>query len=272
MTAVPAIRLNDGKAIPQVGLGVMKMPADETAALCTGAIDLGYRAIDTAPGYGNEAGVGAAVRASDVPVMVTTKLWNAHHGHDAGRLAFENSLATLGVDTIDLYLIHWPAPQRDLYVETWKLLVELRDEGRVRSIGVSNFLPEHLERIIDATGVVPVTNQIELHPYFQQAELRAFHAQNGITTTCWAPLGRARLLDEPVLTEIARKVGRSPAQVVLRWHVQLGLIVIPKASSRARQAENLALFDFSLDADDMARLAALDRPDGRYGPHPNDLN
>jgi len=272
MTSIPFIQFNDDRSIPQVGLGVMKMPADETAALCTGAIEVGYRAIDTAPGYGNEAGVGAAVRASDVPVMVTTKLWNAHHGYDAGRRAFENSLVTLGLDRIDLYLIHWPAPERDLYVETWKLLVALRDEGRVGSIGVSNFLPVHLERIIDATGVAPVTNQVELHPYFQQVELRAFHAQNGITTTCWAPLGRGRLLDDPVLADIARKVGRSVAQVVLRWHVQLGLIIIPKASSRGRQAENLALFDFVLDEDDMARLAALDRADGRYGPHPNDLN
>ena len=267
---IPDIRLNDGRSMPQVGLGVMKMPEDETEALCRGAIELGYRAIDAAPGYKNEAGVGAAVRNSGETVFVTTKLWNANHGAELGRRAFEASLATLG--RIDLYLIHWPAPERDLYVETWKLLVALRDEGRVGSIGVSNFLPEHLERIIDATGVVPVTNQVELHPYFQQTELRAFHDQNGIATTCWAPLGRARLLDEPVLADIAAKVGRSPAQVVLRWHVQLGSIVIPKASSRARQAENLALFDFELDDDDMARMAALDRRDGRYGPHPNDLN
>lgn len=268
MTDQPSLTLNDGRTMPRIGLGVFQMPADETETLVASALRLGYRAIDTAAIYGNEAGVGAAVRATDETIFVTSKLWNSEQGHDAALRAFDASMAVLGLDWLDLYLIHWPVPARDLSVETWRAMIRLRDEGRVRSIGVSNFRIADLRRIIDETGVVPVTNQIELHPSFQQAELRAFHEANGIATTCWSPLGRGAALDDPDIGAIARRLGRSPAQIILRWHVQSGLIVIPKASSEARQAENLDILSFALDDEDMQRIATLDRRDGRIGPDP----
>ncbi len=226
--------------------------------------------MDTAAFYRNESGVGEAVRASSETVFVTTKLWNSEQGRDKARAAFDRSDRELGLDWIDLYLIHWPAPSQDLYVETWRTLVELRDEGRVKSIGVSNFTVAQLQRIIDETGVVPATNQIELHPGLQQNELVAFHQQHGIATTSWSPLGRGALLGEPLIVELAGKHRRTPAQVILRWHIERGLIVIPKASSRERLAENLALFDFALDRDDMTRIATLDR-NQRIGPDPNSM-
>jgi 2,5-diketo-D-gluconate reductase A len=268
MSQVPDIILNDGRPIPQIGLGVFQMPADETTRLVETAIDVGYRAVDTAAMYKNEDGVGAAVKAAGVPVFVTSKLWNGDHGYDAALAGFDATMARLGLDVLDLYLIHWPAPARDLYVETWKAFVRLREEGRVRSIGVSNFNAAHLERIIHDTGVVPATNQINLHPGFQQVELRAFHEENGIATTSWSPLGRGAALEEPVIGAIAKKHGKTAAQVVLRWHIDNGLIVIPKSSSRARQAENFAIFDFALDRDDITAIATLDRVDGRIGPDP----
>ncbi|UAK23918.1 aldo/keto reductase [Sphingomonas nostoxanthinifaciens] len=271
MTAVPDILLNDGARMPQIGFGVFQMPIDETERQVASAIGQGYRAVDTAKFYGNEEGVGAAVRESDDWIFVTTKLWNGDHGYDTALRAFDASMTRLGIDKLDLYLIHWPLPSLDKYVETWRALVRLQEEGRVGSIGVSNFTVEHLERIIDDSGVVPVTNQIELHPHFQQSRLRDFHAERGIATTSWSPLGRSAALGDEAIAALARKHGRTPAQIILRWHVQLGLIAIPKSSSPERQAENIALFDFALDADDMAAIGRLDNSDGRIGPDPEQL-
>ena len=267
----PAITLNDGHDMPQIGQGVFLVPPEEAERLVGTGIAGGYRAVDTAAYYGNEEGVGRAVRASDETIFVTTKLWNEAHGRDAARRAFDASFATLGLDWIDLYLIHWPVPSQDLFVETWEALVGLRGEGRVRSIGVSNFTIPQLERIIEATGVAPAVNQIELHPSFPQDELVEFHHANGIATTSWSPLGRGAALEDPKVAEIAAKHGRTPAQVILRWHLERGLIVIPKASSEARLRENLAIADFALDVDDMAGFATLARPDGRIGPDPDGM-
>lgn len=271
MTDQPRITLNDGSKMPQLGFGVFLVPPEDTKRLVADAIDLGYQAIDTATFYQNEAEVGQAVRESGKQPFLTTKLWNGDQGYDRALRAFDASYNALGVDVIDLYLIHWPKPAQDLYVETWKALVRLRDEGRVRTIGVSNFTMAFLERIIHDSGVVPAVNQIELHPHFQQVELRAFHDENGIVTTSWSPLGRGGVgsdLADPVIARIADKHGKSPAQIILRWHVENGLTVIPKSSSRARQAENLDIFGFSLDADDMRAIAEIDRADGRIGPDP----
>ena len=266
-----ALALNDGHALPRLGLGVFKIDDDACESLLGAAVEAGYRAVDTAAMYGNEAGVGRAVRAAaerGVAVCVTTKLWNDHHGHDAAFRALEASLHRLGLSAIDLYLIHWPQPAQDRYVDTWRALVAMREDGRVRSIGVSNFMPEHLERIIGETGVVPSVNQVELHPRFQQKELRAFHARHEIATESWAPLGRGRLLDDPVLTALAAKHGRSAAQVVIRWHLQSGLAVIPKSADPGRVKANAAVFDFALDEADMAAIEAMDDPAGRTGPDP----
>jgi len=271
MTDQPRITLNDGSQMPQLGYGVFQVPPEETTRLVKDAIELGYEAVDTATFYRNESGVGKAVGESGRTIFVTTKLWNDDQGYDQALRAFDASDKALGLDAIDLYLIHWPKPKLDLYVDSWKALVRLRDEGRVKTIGVSNFTPAHLERIIHDTGVVPAVNQIELHPYFQQVELRAFHEENKIVTTSWSPLGRGAVLNDPVIAGIARKHGRTAAQVIIRWHIDLGLTVIPKSSSRARQAENLHVFGFSLDADDMDAIAGLDRPDGRIGPDPDVL-
>lgn len=269
MTDQPRIALNDGGQIPQLGYGVFQVPPEDTTRLVADAIDLGYQAIDTATFYRNEAEVGKAVRESGRRIYVTTKLWNGDQGYDRALKAFDASYRALGLDTIDLYLIHWPVPSQDLYVESWKVLVRLRDEGRVRSIGVSNFTMSQLEQIIHDTGVTPAVNQIELHPYFQQVEQRAFHDENNIITTSWSPLGRGAVLEEPVIAAIARKHGRTPAQVIIRWHIENGLTVIPKSSSRARQAENLDVFGFSLDLADIQAIAEIDRADGRIGPDPD---
>ncbi len=268
MTDQPHITLNDGISMPQLGYGVFLVPPEETKRLVSDAIDLGYQAVDTAAFYRNEAGVGAAVRESGKPIFVTTKLFNDDQGYDRALKAFDASYQALGLETIDLYLIHWPKPAQGLYRDSWKALVRLRDEGRVKSIGVSNFTIAHLERIIDDTGVVPAVNQIELHPYFQQVEVRAFHDENHIVTTSWSPLGRGAVLEDPVIAGIARKHGKTPAQVIIRWHIDNGLTVIPKSSSRARQAENLDVFGFSLDPEDIQAIARLDRTDGRIGPDP----
>ena len=265
------VMLNDGRAMPRIGQGVFLVPPEEATRLVGEGIDAGYRAVDTAAFYRNEAGVGAAVRACSETIFVTTKLWNAEHGRDAARRAFDASFNELGLDWLDLYLIHWPVPSRDLYVETWRALIELREEGRIRSIGVSNFTIPHLERIIAETGVVPATNQIEVHPAFPQDELVAFHRNHGIATTSWSPLGQGATLGDPVVADIAAKHGRTPAQVILRWHLERDLVVIPKASSAERLAENLALYDFALDADDMARFATIARADGRIGPEPDSM-
>ena len=268
---VPDIPLNDGRTIPQLDFGVWQLPEAGTQATVAAALDAGYRSIDTAAAYGNEAGVGRAVRdaaATRDGVFVTTKLWNDRQGYDATLRAFDESLARLGLDHVELYLIHWPCPARDRYVATWRALVRLREEGRARSIGVSNFTQGTLERIIGETGVTPAVNQIELHPRFQQRPLRDVHARLGIVTEAWSPLGQAKALDDPVLAAIARAHGRSPAQVVLRWHVESGIVAIPKTATPARIAENRDVFGFELTPEDRAALAGLDRADGRIGPDP----
>jgi 2,5-diketo-D-gluconate reductase A len=270
-TSVPLVDLNDGNRMPQLGFGVFQVPAEETAEAVTHALKTGYRLLDTAAAYRNEEGVRDALQTSGLDredVFITTKLFNTEHRREQARRAFEESLSKLGGDYIDLYLIHWPVPSQDLYVEAWETLCALREEGRVRSIGVSNFQVAHLERIIDATGVVPVVNQIELHPRLQQPELRRFHAEHRIATEAWSPLGQGELLDDPVIEAIASEHGRTPAQVVLRWHLQLGNVVIPKSVTPARIEENFRVFDFELGDEEMARLAELDRGE-RIGPDPD---
>ena len=265
------ITFNDGRAIPQLGLGVFQTPAGVTADIVAAALQTGYRHIDTAAIYRNEDGVGQALAQSGVAraeIFVTTKLWNDAQGYDSTLRAAGESLKRLKLEYIDLYLIHWPSPRRGLYVESWRAMIALREQGLVRSIGVSNFNAEHLERIIGETGVAPALNQVELHPRFQQKALREFHASHGIATESWAPLGRAQLLGDPVIAGIAAKHGRTPAQAVIRWHLDEGLIAIPKTARRERLAENFDVFGFALDAEDRAAIAALDRKDGRMGPDP----
>ncbi|GAA2459890.1 MULTISPECIES: aldo/keto reductase [Streptomyces] len=271
MSKVPSITLNNGVSMPQLGFGVWQVPDDEAAKAVGTAIEAGYRSIDTAAIYENEKGTGEAIAASGLPreeLFVTTKLWNSEQGHDATLRAFDESLARLGLDYVDLYLIHWPVPSKDLYADTYKAFEKIYADGRAKAIGVSNFLPEHLERLLGETSVVPVLNQIELHPQFQQAEARAFHARHDILTEAWSPLGQGRgLLEVPTIVAVARKHGRTPAQVVLRWHLQLGNVVIPKSVTPSRIQENIDVFDFELDADDLAAFAALDEG-RRLGPDP----
>lgn len=265
------IPLHDGNAIPQLGYGVWQVENDSVAEAVKTAIETGYRLIDTAAIYGNEAGVGEGIRASGIDrrdLFVTTKLWNDRHGYDETLAAFDESMERLGLDYLDLYLIHWPAPKIGLYVKSWEALIRLRDEGRVKSIGVSNFNIGHLQRLLDETGVLPVVNQIELNPRFQQPELRQYHAEHNIVTESWSPLGHGLLWDNPILNAIANKHGRSLAQVVLRWHIQLGNVVIPKSVTPSRIRENFTIFDFSLDADDMAQIATLHDENARHGPDP----
>jgi 2,5-diketo-D-gluconate reductase A len=275
MTDVPTLRLNNGVEMPQIGFGVFLVPADEVVEPVAAALDAGYRLIDTAKLYGNEEGVGRAIRDSGLAredVFVTTKVWNADHGYDATLRAFDDSQKLLGLDVVDLYLIHWPTPRRDLYVDTWKALERLYADGRVRAIGVSNFNVPHLQRLLDETTVVPAVNQIELHPGFAQDELRAFHERHGIVTESWSPLGRGHgLLDNPAVTSIADAHGKTPAQVVLRWHLQLGCAVIPKSTHAERIRENFDVFDVELSDDDMAALSAISEP-GRIGPDPDEFN
>jgi 2,5-diketo-D-gluconate reductase A len=272
MTKQPVtVRFHDGRQAPQLGLGVWQIDNQLTPSVVQAALDIGYRSIDTAAIYGNEAGVGEGIARSGVArqdLFVATKLWNDRHGHDISRSAFMESLEKLGLGYVDLYLIHWPVPKNDLYVQAWETLIQLRDEGLARSIGVCNFNINHLQRLLDETGVLPVVNQIELHPRFQQAELRAFHQENEIVTEAWSPLGRDLLWDNATLVRLARKHGRSVAQIMLRWHIQLGNMVIPKSVSASRLVENFNVFDFSLSDEDMQAIAALDTPDGRTGPDP----
>jgi diketogulonate reductase-like aldo/keto reductase len=273
-TSVPSLTLNNGVPIPQLGFGVFLIRPGETAKAVTSALEAEYRLIDTAQGYKNEEGVGEAIAKSDVPrdeVFVTTKLVNGQHGYDRALSAFDGSVKRLGVDVIDLFLIHWPLPMFDQYVETWRALEQLLAEGRVRSIGVSNFEIEHLERLANETDITPALNQVELHPRFPQEELREYHDSHGILTEAWGPLGQNRgLLDDSRVIDIAKKAGRTPAQVVLRWHIQIGNVVIPKSVNPGRIRENIDVFDFELDQADMAAFASLDMG-LRLGPHPNEF-
>ncbi|WP_406499122.1 aldo/keto reductase [Streptomyces sp. NBC_00846] len=275
MSKVPSITLNNGVEMPQLGFGVWQVPDDEAAKAVATAIESGYRSIDTAAIYKNEEGTGRAVAASGVAreeLFVTTKLWNTDQGYDSTLRAFDSSLDKLGLEYVDLYLIHWPVPAKDAYLDTYKAFEKIYSEGRAKAIGVSNFLPEHLERLLGETSVVPVLNQIELHPQLQQAESRALHAKHGIATEAWSPLGQGKgLLEVPTVVAIARKHGRTPAQVVLRWHIQTGNVVIPKSVTPSRIVENLDVFGFELDADDLAAFAALDEGK-RLGPNPGEFN
>jgi 2,5-diketo-D-gluconate reductase A len=271
VTTAPALPLHDGRSLPQLGLGVYKVADDAAAALVDGALRLGYRHIDTAKLYGNERGVGEGVRRSDVPrddLFITTKLWDDDHGHDATLRAFDASLDRLGLDYVDLYLIHWPVPSRDLYRESWRAMTRLREEGRARSIGVSNFHPHHLARLAEDSPVVPVLNQVELHPWLPQREVRDYDDAHGIVTQSWSPLARGRAIDDPTVAALAARHGSSPAQIVLRWHLDLGLAVIPKSNSLERVAQNLGALDVELDAADHAALAGLETG-GRTGQDPD---
>ncbi|MFD4275440.1 aldo/keto reductase [Streptomyces cyaneofuscatus] len=275
MSQVPSITLNNGLEMPQLGFGVWQVPDDEAAKAVAKAIESGYRSIDTAAIYKNEKGTGRAIAASGVPrdeLFVTTKLWNSEQGYDSTLRAFDASLDQLGLDYVDLYLIHWPVPAKDAYADTYRAFEKIYADGRAKAIGVSNFHPEHLKRLLAETSVVPVLNQIELHPQLQQAEARAFHAEHSIATEAWSPLGQGKgLLEVPTVVAIAQKHGRTPAQAVLRWHLQTGNIVIPKSVTPSRIEENLDVFGFELDADDLAAFAALDEGK-RLGPDPAEFN
>jgi 2,5-diketo-D-gluconate reductase A len=269
--AVPDVTLNNGVRMPQLGFGVFQVGNDEARAAVATALECGYRSIDTAALYGNEHGVGVAVSASGIPrgeLFVTTKLWNADQG--AGRVlpAFERSIDKLGLDYVDLYLIHWPVPSRDRFVETWEAFQGLYAEGRMRAIGVSNFTPPQLTRLLEETAVVPAVNQVELHPGFQQPELRAFHRAHGIATEAWSPLGQGAALTHPVITRLAERHEKTPAQVVLRWHLDLGNVVIPKSVTPGRIRENFSVFDFALTAEDARQIAGLESGH-RIGPDPD---
>ncbi|MDQ7806863.1 aldo/keto reductase [Amycolatopsis sp. A133] len=275
MTSVPVIELNNGVRMPQLGYGVFQVPDDETATAVKTALEAGYRSIDTAAVYGNEKGVGQAIAESGIArdeLFVTTKLWNSAQGYDSTLKAFDSSMAKLGLEQLDLYLIHWPTPARDKYLDTWKAFEKLHADGRVRAIGVSNFQPAHLERLLDAADVAPAVNQVELHPYLQQAELREFDAKHGIATEAWSPLAKGgSLLGDPVVADLAVKRSRTPAQIVLRWHLQLGNVVIPKSVTPSRIEENFDLFGFTLTEEEMESLTPLDRAE-RTGPDPDSFN
>ena len=278
MSQVPDLALNDGRSIPQLGFGVFQIEPDETADAVSQALKVGYRHIDTAEMYANEAGVGEGLRASGIDrgeVFVTSKLNNGLHEPDDARRAFDETLAALGSDYVDLFLIHWPLPTRydGDFVSTWQTLEEFYRDGRARSIGVSNFEVAHLRRLAAETEVVPAVNQIEVHPYFGNEEVRAYGAEHGILTEAWSPIAQGGVLEDPVLVSIAERVGRSAAQVTLRWHVQRGDIIFPKSTTPSRIQENFELFDFELTDDDMSAVTALDKGEaGRTGPNPNQFD
>ncbi len=269
------LRMNDGNTIPQLGLGVWQVPPAETAKVVTAALAIGYRHIDTAHAYENEEGVGNAVTASSIPreeIFVTSKLRNKLQGYDEGMRAFDGSMERLGLETMDLYLVHWPWPKADRYVPSWKALIKLQESGRVRSIGVSNFNADHLERIIGETGITPVVNQIELHPFFQQKALRAVHDNLGILTESWSPLGQGKSFDQPVVQQIAAAHKKSPAQVILRWHLDCNLVTFPKSVQESRLRENFDVFDFQLSPEELKAMTSIDKEDGRIGPEPQEMD
>ena len=269
--SVPRLPLGGGEEIPQLGFGVFQVPPKDTTEVVVRALEAGYRHIDTAAAYQNEAGVGQALRASGLDrdeVFITTKCFNDDHGYEEAKHAFGASLERLELDYVDLYLIHWPVPSNDKYVDTWRAFIDLQAEGLVRAIGVSNFQPAHLRRLIDETGVTPVVNQVELHPGFQQAGLRRDHAELGIVTEAWSPLAQGEVLDDPAITRIAGAHDRTPGQVVIRWHLQLGNVVIPKSVTPERIEQNLAVFDFELDDEEMGEIEAHDAGE-RIGPDPD---
>jgi 2,5-diketo-D-gluconate reductase A len=270
MASIPQITMHDGARIPQFGFGVFQIPPDETADAVRTALDAGYRHIDTAQMYRNEEGVAEGVKRSGVArddIFITTKLNNDRHGHDSAIEALDESLRKLGTDHVDLFLIHWPQAKLKKYVETWKAFEKLAADGRARSIGVSNFEPEHLETLANETDTVPAVNQIELHPGLQQAQLRGYHREHGIITEAWSPLAQGKVFGDQAIVDLAQKYDRSPAQVVLRWHIQLGNVVFPKSSTPSRMRENIDIFDFELSDEDMAAIGGLDRG-MRIGPHP----
>jgi 2,5-diketo-D-gluconate reductase A len=275
MATVPTITLNNGIEIPQIGFGVYQVPPEETRDAVQAALEVGYRHIDTAEMYGNEKGVGEGIRASGVPreeVFVTSKLNNGFHAHDDALKAFDGTLEALGSDYVDLFLIHWPLPGIDVdYVETWKALEEIYESGRAKSIGVSNFNAHHLRKLHGETEVVPAVNQIEVHPYLAQDELRAFNAQHQIATEAWSPIAQGKVLDDPTILRVAERYGKTASQVTLRWHVQRGDIVFPKSVTRSRVEENFDIFDFELSEDDLREITALDRNE-RTGPDPDTFN
>ena len=275
MPDVPTVTLNSDHRMPQLGFGVFQIPNDETERAVSTAFEAGYRSIDTAAMYQNERGVAAAIASSGIAreqLFITTKLNNNAHGYDAGRAACRESLDKLGLDYLDLYLIHWPLPAKDRYVETWQALISLREEGLIRSIGVSNFQPAHLDRIVDETGVTPAVNQIELHPYLTQNALREYDTSHKIATEAWSPIAKGGdLLHDQVITSLAEKYGKTPAQIVIRWHLELGNVVIPKSVTPARIAENFDVFDVELDGEDVDAISSLNR-DERTGPDPDRFN
>lgn len=268
---VPAVKLNDGNRIPQLGYGVWKISNDDAAVAVSEALNTGYRHIDTAAIYGNEEGVGKGIRESDIArgdIYLTTKLWNSEQGYETTLKAFDASLKRLGTDYVDLYLIHWPMPSKDLFMETWRAFTRIKEEGRAKSIGLSNFRTADLERILKESDVPPAINQIELHPQFQQDELRLFHSKHNIATEAWSPLGQGTLMENETLKAIASAHGKSVAQVILRWHIETGNIVIPKSVTPSRIRENFEIFDFHLNGTDHDAITELDRADGRIGRNP----
>ena len=274
MTSVPDLTLNNGVTIPQLGFGVFQIPPDATRKATLAALEVGYRHVDTAQMYGNEAGVGQAVRDSGLDrgdVFVTSKLNNSFHAHDDALAAFDRSLAELEFDYLDLFLVHWPMPAVGDFVETWRAMEEVYRSGRSKAIGVSNFQPNHLDRLRAETDVLPAVNQVEVHPYFTQTDVRSYGVEHGIVTEAWSPIAQGKVLDDPTIGRIAERYGKTPAQVTLRWHIQRGDVVFPKSATRSRVEENFAIFDFELGDDDVTDISLLDR-DERIGPHPDKFN
>lgn len=273
MPTIPTLEMNDGRSIPQIGFGVWQVPDEIVTDATLSAFEAGYRHVDTAAVYENERGVGEAIARSGLlrdDLFITTKVWNTDHGYDATMRAFDASIGLLGLDYVDLYLVHWPSPATGDYLATWKAVVALREQGRTRSVGVSNFHVPHLQHIIDEVGVVPVVDQVELQPWLPQAEIRDFNAGHGILTEAWSPLASGELLHDPLLGAIAAKHGKSTAQIMIRWHLQLGNVVLPKSVTASRIRENIDVFDFALDADDLASIGTLESGQ-RTGPNPDEF-